>query len=103
MSYLVLAPLSAALAAIMLTAPVEIVQAVAGVALFATFASACAGAMQDASLRLPAAVTLVVAASGVSAAGLSSAFWALAAGILVTLALSRSARNTRRRKKPDAQ
>jgi benzoate membrane transport protein len=45
--------------------------------------------MQDKSLRIPAAVTLLVAASGVSAAGLSSAFWALVAGVLVAAALKR--------------
>ena len=59
---------------------------------FATFAAACAGAMQDLELRLPAAITLLVAASGVSAAGLSSAFWALVAGILVAAALKRRPR-----------
>lgn len=91
-TYLVLGLLSGGLAIAVLAAPAEIVQTVAGVALFATFASACAGAMQDAGLRLPAAVTLIVAASGISAAGLSSAFWALVAGILVAAALKRRPR-----------
>lgn len=91
-TYLVLGVVSGGLATAVLAAPAEIVQTVAGIALFATFASACAGAMQDAELRLPAAITLPVAASGVSAAGLSSAFWALVAGILVAAALKRRPR-----------
>ncbi len=87
--YLTLGLLSGGLATAVLAAPVQIVQTIAGVALVAAFASACAGAMQDKSLRIPAAVTLLVAASGVSAAGLSSAFWALVAGVLVAAALKR--------------
>lgn len=82
-SYIVLGLLSAGLATAVLAAPVEIVQTVAGIALFATFASACTNAMVDPALRLPAAVTIAVAASGVSVGGLSSAFWALLAGIVL--------------------
>lgn len=99
--YIVLGVLSAGLATAVLAAPVEIVQTVAGIALFATFASACASAMADPALRLPAAVTLAVAASGVSAAGLSSAFWALVAGIVLAGALSTRARK-RVRTRPSA-
>ena len=91
-TYLVLGVVSGGLATAVLAAPAEIVQTVAGIALFATFASACAGAMQDLELRLPAAITLLVAASGVSAAGLSSACWALVAGILFAAALKRRPR-----------
>ncbi|WP_051053764.1 benzoate/H(+) symporter BenE family transporter [Leucobacter salsicius] len=87
-SYVVLGILSAGLATAVLAAPEEIVQTVAGIALFATFASACTSAMADPALRLPAAVTLAVAASGVSAGGLSSAFWALVAGIVLAALLS---------------
>ncbi len=90
--YLALGLLSGGLATAVLAAPVQIVQTIAGIALIAAFASACAGAMQDEALRIPAAVTLLVAASGVSAAGLSSAFWALVAGILVAAALKRRPR-----------
>lgn len=86
-SYIILGTLSAGLATAVLAAPPEIVQTVAGIALFATFASACASAMEDPTLRLPAAVTLAVAASGVTAAGLSAAFWAIMAGVILALAL----------------
>ncbi|MHA3683522.1 benzoate/H(+) symporter BenE family transporter [Leucobacter sp. HY1908] len=87
-SYLVLGALSAGLATAVLAAPAAIVQTVAGIALFATFAAACTSAMADPGLRLPAAVTLAVAASGVSAGGLSSAFWALVAGIVLAALLA---------------
>ncbi len=89
--YIILGVLSAGLATAVLAAPVEIVQTVAGIALFATFASACLGAMEDPVLRLPAAVTLAVAASGISVAGLSSAFWAIMVGVILALALSKHA------------
>lgn len=87
-AYIVLGLASAGLAAAVLAAPPEIMQTVAGIALFGAFAAACAGAMADPALRLPAAVTLLVAASGVQIAGLSSAFWALLAGCLIAAAIS---------------
>ncbi|WP_343930453.1 benzoate/H(+) symporter BenE family transporter [Tsukamurella strandjordii] len=81
--YLVLGVLSTGLTAAVLAAPDGVVQAVAGVALVGAFAAACAGAMADADARVPAAVTFVVAASGTTAAGIGSAFWALVVGIAV--------------------
>ncbi len=82
-TYLVLGGLSAGLVTAVLVAPDGVVAAVAGVALVGAFASACAGAMADADARLPAAITFLVAASGVAIAGLGSAFWALAAGLVL--------------------
>jgi benzoate membrane transport protein len=75
--------LSAVLAALVLVAPAGVVPAVAGVALLAAFGSAVQQAVDEPGERLPAVVTLVVAASGVQAAGIGAAFWALAAGLLV--------------------
>lgn len=73
---------STGLTAAVLAAPAGIVQAVAGVALLSAFAGACAGAMADESARLPAAVTLIVAASGTTVAGVGAAFWALVIGVI---------------------
>ncbi|MDI6023603.1 benzoate/H(+) symporter BenE family transporter [Leucobacter sp. UT-8R-CII-1-4] len=87
-AYIVLGLTSTGLAAAVLAAPPEIMQTVAGIALFGAFAAACASAMADPALRLPAAVTMLVAASGVQIAGLSSAFWALLAGCLIAVAIS---------------
>lgn len=97
-AYIVLGLASAGLAAAVLAAPPEIMKTVAGVALFGAFAAACASAMADPTLRLPAAVTLLVAASGVQIAGLGSAFWALLAGCVIAAAISpwRSSRGEKR-------
>lgn len=86
-SYLVLAGLSSAFAALVLLAPAGVIPAVAGVALFAAFGSAIQQAIDDPGERMPAVVTFLVAASGVAVAGVSAAFWALLAGLLVRTVL----------------
>ncbi len=86
-SYLVLAVLSSAFAALVLLAPAGVIPAVAGVALFAAFGSAIQQAIDDPGERIPAVVTFLVAASGVAVAGVSAAFWALLAGLLVRTVL----------------
>lgn len=82
-SYFVLAAASAGFAALVLLAPVGVIPAVAGVALFTAFGSAIQQAIDDPGERLPAVVTFLVAASGVAVAGVSAAFWALLAGLLM--------------------
>lgn len=91
--YLLLGITSTGLSAAVLAAPHGVIEAVAGVALVGAFASACAGAMSDESARLPAAVTFVVAASGAVVAGIGSAFWGLATGLVVHLLLKQRASN----------
>ncbi len=81
--YVVLGLGSAGLVAVVLAAPDGVVQAVAGVALLGAFAAACSAALSDADGRLPAATTFVVAASGISVAGVGSAFWALLVGVVM--------------------
>ena len=81
-AYVALGLLSTGLTAAVLAAPVGVVQAVAGVALLSAFAGACAGAMADEPARIPAAMTLVVAASGTTVAGIGAAFWALVVGVI---------------------
>ncbi len=90
-AYLVLALLSTALTTFVSVAPLDVVGAIAGLALLGTLASALAGALAAAEGREAAAVTFVVAASGLTFLGLSAAFWALAAGLLVHALLTRSA------------
>lgn len=80
--YCALGLVSTGLTAAVLAAPVGVVQAVAGVALLSAFAGACAGAMADEAARIPAAMTLVVAASGTTVAGVGAAFWALVVGVI---------------------
>ncbi|WP_461471053.1 benzoate/H(+) symporter BenE family transporter [Microbacterium sp. HJ5] len=86
-SSLVLGAASAAFAALVLLAPEAVIPAVAGLALFAAFGSAVQQAIDDPGERLPAVVTFLVAASGVSIAGVSAAFWALVAGLVVRTVL----------------
>lgn len=86
-SYLVLAVFSAAFAALVLLAPTAVIPAVAGLALFAAFGSAVQQAIDDPGERLPAVVTFLVAASGIAVIGVSAAFWALVAGLVVRTVL----------------
>lgn len=81
--YVALAPASAAVVAVALLAPQGLLAAVAAVALFGTFAAAAASALEPVATREAAAVTLVVAGSGVTLGGVGSAFWSVIAGLLV--------------------
>jgi benzoate membrane transport protein len=86
-SYVVVGPLAALVSAVALAAPPGLVASVAGVALLGTFGSAAGAALGDEAHREGAAVTFVVAASGVVVGGVGAAFWALLAGGLLLLVL----------------
>ena len=81
--YVVLAPAVATLTVLVAAAPPGLVEAVAGLALLATLATALAGALKHEHDRLPSAITFVVSASGLVLGGVGSAFWALVAGLVV--------------------
>ena len=74
---------SAALGTLVLLAPEGVIAAVAGLALLGTFAASLKSALDEKGDEIPAAVTFVTAASGIAIAGVSAAFWALVAGIVV--------------------
>ena len=63
--------------------PMALVATVAGVALIGPLASALSGAMAEDQNRFAAITTFAVTASTLSAFGIASAFWGLAAGLLV--------------------
>lgn len=86
-SYLVLGVCSAAFATLVTLAPGGVVAAVAGIALIPTLVSSIAGAVEQSQERIPAVITFLVAAAGFSVLGISSAFWALVAGLLVRAVL----------------
>ncbi|GGG00784.1 benzoate transporter [Rhodococcoides trifolii] len=86
-SYLVLAIASAALVTLVAAAPAGIVETVAGLALLGVLASSLAASLSDERGRIPATVTFVIAASGVSIAGIGPAFWALVMGLVVRATL----------------
>ena len=62
--------------------PKELVMAIAGIALFGTIGNSLAAALRETADREPALITFLVTASGLSMAGIGSAFWGLAAGVL---------------------
>ncbi|MDQ4213436.1 benzoate/H(+) symporter BenE family transporter [Microbacterium capsulatum] len=86
-SYVVLGVFSAVFAALVVLAPAAVIPAVAGLALFGAFGSAVQQAIDDPGERTPAVVTFLVAGSGVAFWGVSAAFWALLAGLLVRAVL----------------
>jgi benzoate membrane transport protein len=62
--------------------PPILIEAVAGLALVGTFASALLGAVGEKEKRLPAALTFLVTASGLLLFGIGAAFWGLVVGLL---------------------
>ncbi len=85
--HLLLGVSSAAFGALVLLAPAGVLPAVAGLALLTTFAASLQAALAAAPDRVPAVVAFATAASGVAIAGVSAAFWALVAGLVVRFVL----------------
>ena len=86
--YVIVGVFGATVAALLAAFPKELVMAIAGIALLGTIGNSLAAAMRDESDREPALIAFLVTASGVSLAGIGSAFWGLLAGAL-TLAVWR--------------
>ena len=82
--YLALGLVAGAAALFVSLAPPVLIEAVAGLALVGTFATAALSAFTDPKLREAAAVTFLVAASGIAILGVSGAFWGLLAGLAVS-------------------
>lgn len=89
--YLVLGVFGASVAALFAAVPRVLVVALAGLALLPTIGAALAAALKDEAGRDAAVVTFLVTASGVTLAGVGSAFWGLAAGALTLGVLGRRA------------
>ncbi|WP_300300595.1 benzoate/H(+) symporter BenE family transporter, partial [Ferrovibrio sp.] len=66
--------------AVFSAAPPILIQAVAGLALLGAFAASLVSALSDAQSREAAAITFIVAASGLTLFGIGGAFWGLIAG-----------------------
>ncbi len=66
--------------ALVQAAPPLLIETVAGLALLGPLAASVKGALEDEDTREAAIVTFVVAASGLSIAGIGGAFWGLIAG-----------------------
>jgi len=79
--YVVLGLFATAITAFVAAIPAYLFLTVAGLALLSAFAAALTESMAAAKDRLPAVVTFVGTASGLSFFGIGSAFWGLVAGI----------------------
>ena len=90
--YIVIGLFGATVAAVFAAFPKELVAALAGIALLGTIGNSLAVAMREEVEREPALVTFLVTASGLSMAGIGSAFWGLVAGVLCLLLLRTPAR-----------
>ncbi len=88
-AYFVLALLATLAAAFIAASPPILIQAVAGLALLPSLASALAGGLAAEETRLPAVLTFVTTASGITLLGIGGAFWGLIAGIGLMLVLRR--------------
>ena len=80
--YCVVGSFGAAVAGLLAAFPRELVAAVAGLALLGTIGSGLAMAVRDDRHREAALITFLVTLSGLSLAGIGSAFWGIAAGAL---------------------
>jgi len=87
--YLVVGLFGATVAALFAAFPKELILAIAGIALLGTIGNSLAAALREEADREPALVTFLVTASGLSLAGIGSAFWGLVAGVVTLLALRR--------------
>jgi benzoate membrane transport protein len=81
--YILFAGLAAVATTLVTRSSPVLIEAVAGLALIGAFSSAALAAVQDETDRLPAVVTLLVTASGLSLYGIGAAFWGLVAGLVV--------------------
>ncbi|MGV3574758.1 MAG: benzoate/H(+) symporter BenE family transporter [Devosia sp.] len=88
----ILLGLAASLAAAFIAAsPPILIQAVAGLALLSSLASALSGALTQEEARLPAILTFVATASGITIFGIGAPFWGLVGGIVLLLMLRQPA------------
>jgi benzoate membrane transport protein len=85
--YILVALFGGALVALLLVLPKALVMAAAALALFGTLAGSLSAALASDTQREAALLTFVVAASGVSFAGIGAPLWALLAGVAVSLLL----------------
>src|SRR5690606_8125261 len=89
-TYLALGSLASLAAAFIAASPPLLIQAVAGLALFSSLASSLAGALADEDSRLPAILTFVATASGITIIGVGAPFWGLVGGIVLLILLRKA-------------
>ncbi|MEU2790036.1 benzoate/H(+) symporter BenE family transporter [Streptomyces sp. NPDC007100] len=87
--YLLIGAFGSTLVVLFAGLPKELVAAVAGVALFGALAGGLTGAVKEEKDREAALITFLATASGVTIAGIGSAFWGLVFGVTAHLVLTR--------------
>ncbi len=80
--YVVIGLFGAAITGLLTAFPKELVAAIAGFALLGTIGGGLAAAVRDESHREAALITFLVTLSGVTLAGIGSAFWGVVAGAM---------------------
>ncbi|VWX58660.1 Inner membrane protein YdcO [Burkholderiales bacterium 8X] len=80
--YVVLGIFGAAVTGILTAFPKELIAAIAGLALLGTIGGGLAAALRDEPHREAALITFLVTLSGITLAGIGSAFWGVVAGAL---------------------
>lgn len=80
-AWLLLGLLSPTVLDLLAALPAEVVAALVALALLSPLTGALTGAFAQADQRLPAALTVVVTASGMAAFGIGAAFWGLIVGL----------------------
>lgn len=83
LGHMALGLLAVVAVALVTRASPQLIEAAAGLALIGALGGSLEGALADRDARVPALVTFLVAASGLSWNGIGSAFWALVAGLAV--------------------
>ena len=83
--YIVIGVFGAVVTALLTAFPRDLVVAIAGLALLGTIANGLAVAVREESHREAAIITFLVTLSGVTLAGVGSAFWGVVAGSLALL------------------
>ena len=78
--YVVIGLFGAAVTGLLTAFPKELVATIAGLALLGTIGGGLAAAVRDESHREAALITFLVTLSGVTLAGIGSAFWGVVAG-----------------------
>jgi benzoate membrane transport protein len=86
--YLLFGIFGATIASVFSAFPKELIAVIAGVALFASLSSSLSSALNEVSQRDSALITFLTTVSGISIAGVGSAFWGLIAGVLTNVILS---------------
>ncbi|WP_201776103.1 benzoate/H(+) symporter BenE family transporter [Devosia geojensis] len=86
--YILFAASASVAAAFIAASPPILIQAVAGLALLSSLGAALSGALVQEETRLPAILTFVATASGITILGVGAPFWGLVGGLALMFVLN---------------